>query len=54
MSILGKITQLHELNTILSKKSKDYSYFIKINILLYILNTFYYNLLETLYIIYNI
>ena len=32
MSILGKITQLHELNTILSKKSKDYSYFIKINI----------------------
>jgi 5-methylcytosine-specific restriction endonuclease McrA len=32
MSILEKITQLHELNTILSKKTKDFSYLIKINI----------------------
>ena len=32
MSILEKLTQLHELNTIISKKSKDFSYLIKINI----------------------
>ena len=32
MSILEKLTQLHELNIILSKKSKDFSYLIKINI----------------------
>ena len=32
MSILEKLTQLNELNTILSKKSKDFSYLIKINI----------------------
>jgi hypothetical protein len=32
MSILEKITQLHELNTIISKKTKDFSYLIKINI----------------------
>ena len=32
MSILEKLTQLHELNTIISKKSKDFSYLININI----------------------
>ena len=32
MSILEKLTQLHELNTIISKKTKDFSYLIKINI----------------------
>ena len=32
MYILEKLTQLHELNTIISKKSKDFSYLIKINI----------------------
>jgi len=32
MSILEKLTQLQELNTILSKKTKDFSYLIKLNI----------------------